>query len=84
MHHTKNFVMSPKMQLRLLSGSSKWLLTIGLVSAGLAILGWLSLGLHRSKIVIPSHTYQLADGRMDEWRAVGGDWKISSGIIYNN
>jgi signal transduction histidine kinase len=72
------------MQLRLLSGSSKWLLTIGLVSACLALLGWLSLGWHRSKIVIPLHTYQLADGRMDEWRAVGGDWKISSGIIYNN
>jgi signal transduction histidine kinase len=76
--------MNSKMQLRLLSKPSKWLLTIGLVSACLAILAWQWLGWHRAKIVIPSHSYQLVDGRMDEWRAVGGDWTIANGVIYNH
>jgi hypothetical protein len=76
--------MKSKMLLRLLSGPSKWLLTIGLVAACLAALAWLWLGWHRGKTVIPSHTYQLVDGRMDDWKAVGGDWTIANGVIYNN
>jgi uncharacterized membrane protein len=76
--------MNPKMLLRLLSGPSKWLLTIGLVAACLAILAWLWIGWRRAKIVIPSHSYQLVDGRMDEWKSVGGDWTIANGVIYNN
>jgi hypothetical protein len=33
--------------------------------------------------VVPSHSYQLLDGKMDEWKAVGGDWTIANGAIYN-
>ena len=69
--------------MRLLSATSKWLLTIGLASACLATVVWLWHGWPRAKSVVPSHSYQLLDGRMDEWRAVGGDWKIANGAIYN-
>ena len=69
--------------MRLLSPASKWFLTIGLVSACMATLAWLWFGWPRTKNVVPSHSYQLLDGRMDEWKAVGGDWTIANGVIYN-
>jgi len=68
---------------RLLSAASKWLLTIGLVVACLATLAWWWLGWTRAKNVVPSHSYPLLDGRMDEWKAVGGNWTIANGAIYN-
>jgi len=49
----------------------------------MATLAWLWFGWPRTKNVVPSHSYQLLDGRMDEWKAVGGDWTIANGVIYN-
>ena len=80
----KNRHQSEDAIVRLISAASKWLLTIGLVSACMATLAWSWLGWPRAKSVVPSHSYQLLDGRMDEWKAVGGDWTIANGVIYNN
>jgi signal transduction histidine kinase len=69
---------------RLLSAASKWILTIGFVSAWLTIIAWLWFCSRYANSVVPSHSYQLLDGQMDEWKAVGGNWTITNGVIYNN
>lgn len=50
----------------------------------MAFIAWSWLRWHRAGSEVPAHSYQLQAGRMDEWRAVGGNWKIANGVIYNN
>jgi len=37
-----------------------------------------------SASVVPSHVYQLHADRMEEWKPLGGAWKISDDVIYNS
>jgi signal transduction histidine kinase len=50
----------------------------------MAFIAWSWLRWHRAGSQVPVHSYQLQAGRMDEWRAVGGNWQIANGVIYNN
>ena len=61
----------------------KRLLAIGCVIASLSVVIWLWLHWRQEEGIIPRHTYELRAGRMDEWKAVGGNWGISDGTIYN-
>lgn len=59
-------------------------LAMGLAFSCLALIAWSWLRWHRAGIEVPVHSYQLQTGRMDEWKAVGGNWQIANGVIYNN
>jgi signal transduction histidine kinase len=62
---------------------AKWLWAAGFSCAVLALIPWIWHYLHRADSVVPSHSYQFQAGRMDEWRAVGGNWQVADGILYN-
>jgi signal transduction histidine kinase len=63
---------------------TKRLLAIGLACACLVLGTWSWSHWRRANSVVPSHSYQLQAGRMDEWTAVGGTWEIDDGVIRNN
>jgi signal transduction histidine kinase len=64
--------------------TARRLLALGLACACLVLCAWLWLHWRCANGVVPSHSYQLQAGRMDEWTAVGGRWEIADGVIRNN
>ncbi len=70
-------------QLRRLSTPQKWFIGVALTMTVVA-LGALTWSLwHQANDLVPAHSYVLQPDKMNEWKVVGGDWKISDGIIYN-
>ncbi len=70
-------------QLRRLSTIQKRFILVAvsltcLASSALAWHFW-----HHANILIPAHSYVLQPDKMSEWKAVGGDWRISDGVVYN-
>jgi signal transduction histidine kinase len=63
--------------------TSRWLLVVGLIAAGLAFVPWSWPQWHRAETVVPLHSFVLQTDRMGEWKAIGGEWKIADGVIHN-
>src|ERR1035438_8680819 len=61
-----------------------WLWRTGLACAGLMLVGGQWLHWRRSVSVVPTHFYQLQTDRMEDWKPLGGVWKISDRVIYNS
>src|ERR1035437_4355674 len=62
----------------------KLLMAVGLASAGLALVAWAWPHWLRAQDVLPSHSFQLQAGQMDEWKAFGGSWEIVNGAVQSN
>jgi signal transduction histidine kinase len=67
-----------------LSKTAKWFLAAGFSCAGLVLIPGIWHYLHRADSAVPSHSYQFQAGKMNEWKAVGGNWQINNGVIFNN
>ena len=70
--------------MRLLNMTAKRILAGSLVFLCIALGAWLWLQQRHANSVVPSHSYQLQTGRLDEWNAVGGKWEVDNGIIRDN
>jgi signal transduction histidine kinase len=67
-----------------LGATPKWLLVVALfISASVALLAWSWPRWHSEETAVPTHFFDLQSGRMDEWTAIGGQWQIVDGIVYN-
>ena len=70
--------------MRLHNITAKRFLVCGLAFACLVFGAWLWLRRSHANSVVPSRSYQLVAGRMDEWKAVGGMWEVDNGVIRDN
>jgi signal transduction histidine kinase len=59
-------------------------LAVGLAITAVALVAWFCRGWGDAGSMVPQHSYQLQAGHMDEWTAMGGNWKIDNGIVYNS
>jgi signal transduction histidine kinase len=60
------------------------LLVVGLAITAFTSVVWSCHGWGHADSVVPSHSYQLQDDHIGEWTAMGGNWKIDNGIVYNS
>jgi signal transduction histidine kinase len=56
---------------------------VGLTVVLIAVAIW---GIHRRNVEsrVPHHVYQLTPDRLRQWQAVGGQWEMADGTVYNN
>jgi signal transduction histidine kinase len=69
---------------RLFNSTARRLLAAGVVLVVLAFIAWLCLQANRAHRAVPSHSYKLQTGEMGAWKAFGGNWKVSDGVISND
>jgi signal transduction histidine kinase len=50
----------------------------------LALLMWIWFLAHPRESAVPAHVYELQAGQMGAWKAFGGKWDISNGVIAND
>jgi signal transduction histidine kinase len=73
-----------KPTVRLLGATPKLLLVLGLIAAGVALLAWLWTRRHRTESMVPTHSFALHAGHMEEWKPIGGQWQIVDGVMHND
>ena len=69
--------------MRLTSATPKLLLVLGFLAAGIALAAWSWPRSHRADSAVPPHSFALRAGHMEEWKAIGGQWQIVDGVMYN-
>lgn len=62
----------------------RWLFATCFVAASLTLIAWSWPVWRGADSVAPPHIYNLQAGRMEEWKPLGGDWRIVDGVMYNN
>jgi signal transduction histidine kinase len=62
----------------------RWLLAVGLAAALVALGVNLWQRLRHPAGAVPAHNFDLGSGKLDEWKAIGGQWQIVDGVIHNN
>lgn len=70
--------------MQLWRATPKWLAGTGLCIACLFLVAWTWPTWRHQDSVVPAHSFELQTGRMDEWTAIGGDWRIVDGVMHNN
>src|ERR1700761_7099068 len=63
--------------------ASKWYWIGGLLLLFLGAALWLLHLRAEMQGEVPERIFQLQPGNQDEWKAIGGDWKIADGMIYS-
>jgi signal transduction histidine kinase len=70
--------------MRLQNATPTRLIAVALALAGLVFAAWEWLHWQRAESVVPSHTYQLHAGRINDWTPFGGSWEIVDGAVKSN